>query len=131
MTSPLMRARQTAAPSPGRSTCRSGSDEALTETDFGGWEGLTFTEAAEQRPPVHAPGWATAASARPAGRASPTSGPVADGAGGDSWRRTRAQTVVVVSHVTPIKLVLRARWRRPGAPYRLHLDLACLSVADF
>ena len=42
------------------------------------------------------------------------------------------QTVVVVSHVTPIKLLLRhALSGGPELLYRLHLDLASLSVADF
>ena len=42
------------------------------------------------------------------------------------------QTVVVVSHVTPIKLLLRqALAGGPEILYRLHLDLASLSVADF
>ena len=42
------------------------------------------------------------------------------------------ETVVVVSHVTPIKLLLRAALAGgPEILYRLHLDLASLSVADF
>ena len=39
---------------------------------------------------------------------------------------------MVVSHVTPIKLILRhALAGGPEILYRLHLDLASLSVADF
>jgi probable phosphoglycerate mutase len=38
------------------------------------------------------------------------------------------KTVVVVSHVTPIKTLLRmALDAPPSALYRMHLDLACLS----
>ena len=38
------------------------------------------------------------------------------------------QTVVLVSHVTPIKTLLRiALDAPPSALYRMHLDLACLS----
>jgi probable phosphoglycerate mutase len=40
--------------------------------------------------------------------------------------------VLVVSHVTPIKTMLRlALDAGPAILYRLHLDLASLSVAEF
>jgi broad specificity phosphatase PhoE len=40
-------------------------------------------------------------------------------------------TVVLVSHVTPIKCVLRqALQGGPGILYRLHLDLASISIVD-
>jgi ribonuclease H / adenosylcobalamin/alpha-ribazole phosphatase len=40
--------------------------------------------------------------------------------------------VLVASHVTPIKALLRmALDAGPGILYRLHLDLAPLSVAEF
>ena len=41
-------------------------------------------------------------------------------------------TVLVVSHVTPIKTLLRlALDAGEGVLYRLHLDLASLSIAEF
>jgi len=41
-------------------------------------------------------------------------------------------TVLVVSHVTPIKTLLRlALDAGSGILYRLHLDLASLSIAEF
>ena len=41
-------------------------------------------------------------------------------------------TVVVVTHVTPIKMLLQlALDVGPSLLYRLHLDLASLSVAEF
>ncbi len=41
-------------------------------------------------------------------------------------------TVLVVSHVTPIKTFLRlALDSGPSLLYRLHLDLASLSIAEF
>jgi broad specificity phosphatase PhoE len=43
-----------------------------------------------------------------------------------------AETVLVVSHVTPIKTMLRlALDAGEGILYRLHLDLASLSIAEF
>ena len=58
----------------------------------------------------------------------------------DRVRRARAriinehggETVLVVSHVTPIKTLLRlALDAGQGILYRLHLDLASLSIAEF
>ena len=41
-------------------------------------------------------------------------------------------TVLVVSHVTPIKTLLRlALDAGPSILYRMHLDLASLSIAEF
>ena len=42
------------------------------------------------------------------------------------------QSVLLVSHVTPIKTLVRAALDAPPvALYRLYLDLACLSVVDW
>jgi broad specificity phosphatase PhoE/ribonuclease HI len=107
-------------------------DKDLIETDFGGWEGLTFAEAAEHDPELHRR-WLRDTSTKPPG--------------GESFdqvnqRVLRARdrvvaeyngtTVLVVSHVTPIKMLLRqALDAGPGILYRLHLDLASLSIAEF
>lgn len=107
-------------------------DDDLVEADFGGWEGLTFSEAAERHPELHRR-WLRDTSTTPPG--------------GESFdavhrRVVRARdriveehggtTVLVVSHVTPIKMLLRiALDAGPGILYRLHLDLASLSIAEF
>jgi ribonuclease H / adenosylcobalamin/alpha-ribazole phosphatase len=107
-------------------------DDDLIETDFGGWEGLTFSEAAERDPELHRR-WLRDTATKPPG--------------GESFeavldRVLRAReriiaahqgaTVLVVSHVTPIKMLLRlALDAGPGILYRLHLDLASLSIAEF
>ena len=107
-------------------------DDDLIETDFGDWEGLTFAEAAAADPELHRR-WLRDTSVTPPG--------------GESFdavhnrvRRARARiiteyggsTVLVVSHVTPIKTLLRmALDAGPGMLYRLHLDLASLSIAEF
>jgi ribonuclease H / adenosylcobalamin/alpha-ribazole phosphatase len=107
-------------------------DDDLIETDFGEWEGLTFAQAAEHDPELHRR-WLRDTSTEPPG--------------GESFddvnqrvRRARDRivadydgaTVLVVSHVTPIKMLLReALDAGPGILYRLHLDLASLSIAEF
>ena len=107
-------------------------DADLIETDFGKWEGLTFGEAAERDPELHSR-WLRDTSLAPP-----------DGESFDEVahrvRRARNRiiaehgdaTVLVVSHVTPIKTVLRlALDAGSGVLYRMHLDLASLSIAEF
>ncbi len=107
-------------------------DDDLIETDFGAWEGLTFTEAAERDPELHRRWLRDTSTAPPDGesfdqvhrRVLGTRGRIVDEHGGT--------TVLVVSHVTPIKMLLRlALDAGPGLLYRLHLDLASLSIAEF
>ncbi|MEV4534729.1 bifunctional RNase H/acid phosphatase [Asanoa sp. NPDC049518] len=106
-------------------------DDDLIECDFGEWEGLTFAE-------VRA-GWAAELDAW---LADPSVAPP----GGESFAAvaTRARravsalqktypssAVVVVSHVSPIKLILQdALVGGPGFLHRLYLDPAGVSTVD-
>jgi broad specificity phosphatase PhoE/ribonuclease HI len=132
VTSPLQRAYDTATAAAKALGLDVSVDEDLIETDFGAWEGLTFGEAAERDPELHRR-WLRDTSVKPP-----------DGESFDSVanRIRRAQrriitehggdTVLVVSHVTPIKTLLRlALDVGQGILYRLHLDLASLSIAEF
>jgi len=132
LTSPLRRARQTAAAVADALDVPLEVRDALTETDFGGWEGLTFTEAAERDPDLHAK-WLGDEHVPPPGGESFVEVGARVGAERAAIVATYpASTVVVVTHVTPIKLLLRAALAGgPEILYRLHLDLASLSVADF
>jgi broad specificity phosphatase PhoE/ribonuclease HI len=104
----------------------------LAETDFGDWEGLTFSEAAERDPDLHGR-WMRDTSVSPPGGES-------FDAVAQRIRRARnrliaergAATVLVVSHVTPIKTMLQfALDAGASILHRLHLDLASLSIAEF
>lgn len=132
ITSPLQRAYDTAAKAAKALGLDVTVDDDLIETDFGGWEGLTFSEAAGRDPQLHR-NWLRDTSVAPP-----------DGESFDSVaarvQRVRARviaehagdTVLVVSHVTPIKTLLRSALDAgPGILYRLHLDLASLSIAEF
>ncbi len=132
VSSPLQRSYDTAARAAEALGLEVAVDDDLTETDFGAWEGLTFLEAAARDPELHRR-WLHDTSTLPPG--------------GESFdsvqhrvRRVRdrivaehgGKTVLVVSHVTPIKTVLRmALDAGAGILYRLHLDLASLSIAEF
>ncbi|GAA4887983.1 histidine phosphatase family protein [Actinomycetospora straminea] len=132
ISSPLLRARQTADPVAGVLGLGVTVDERLTETDFGTWEGLTFSEAAAQDPEVHRAWLSDSAVSPPRGESFDVVSRRVDAALDDLLRRHPGETVIVVSHVTPIKLILRrALDAGPQMLYRLHLDLACLSVVEF
>ena len=103
----------------------------LVECDFGQWEGRTFAEVRE-RWPLELERWLGSAAFAPPG--------------GESFRTVAArvrglvprirsgypgQTLVVVSHVSPIKLLLRdALGAGDAFLHRLHLDPAGLSIVD-
>jgi probable phosphoglycerate mutase len=132
LSSPLQRAYDTAATAAKALGLGVTVDDDLIETDFGAWEGLTFAEAAERDPELHRR-WLRDTSATPPGGESFDG--VLDRVCGARERIIAAHqgaTVLVVSHVTPIKMLLRlALDAGPGVLYRLHLDLASLSIAEF
>jgi ribonuclease H / adenosylcobalamin/alpha-ribazole phosphatase len=130
--SPLGRAQETAAAAAKELGLGVVTDDDLIETDFGAWEGLTFSEAAQQDPELHGR-WLRDTGVTPPGGES-------FDAVAERVRRARnriveeyaGSTVLVVSHVTPIKTMLRlALDGNAGILYRLHLDLASLSIAEF
>jgi broad specificity phosphatase PhoE/ribonuclease HI len=133
LSSPLSRCTQTAAAVcaalPGELTVT--TDPDLIECDFGSWEGLTFAEV-RSKFGTELTRWL----------ASPAVAPP----NGESFRsvtsRVRrfvtavranypAQTIVVVSHVSPIKIMLRDALAAGDAfLHRLHLDAAGISTID-
>lgn len=132
ISSPLQRAYDTAAAAAKALGLDVTVDDDLIETDFGAWEGLTFADAAARDPELHRR-WLRDTSVQPPGGESFDA--VAQRVRRASDRiiaEHRASTVLVVSHVTPIKSVLRvALDAGAGLLYRLHLDLASLSIAEF
>jgi broad specificity phosphatase PhoE len=132
LSSPLRRARQTAAAVADALDVPLEVSDALVETDFGGWEGLTFTEAGERDPELHAAWLGDEHVAPPGGESFAAVGARVAAARAAIVAAYPGAAVVVVSHVTPIKLLLRdALAGGPEILYRLHLDLASLSVADY
>lgn len=128
VSSPLRRARQTAATVAESTNAPLEVREGLIETDFGAWEGLTFDEARRRDPELHAL-WLGSQDVSPPGGESFAEVSARIVAERDAILAAYAgSTVVVVSHVTPIKTLLRfALDAPPSALYRLHLDLTSLS----
>ncbi|MEU6155521.1 bifunctional RNase H/acid phosphatase [Actinosynnema sp. NPDC047251] len=132
VSSPLGRAVETAA-AVGRGL---GVDvevlDGLVETDFGGWEGLTFAEAAERDPELHGRWLGDPSVAAPGGESFDVVHRRVRRARDEVITRFGGRDVVVVSHVTPIKSLLRMGLDAgPSLLFRLHLDLASLSVVEF
>ncbi len=132
VSSPLRRAQQTAAVVGEALGLDVVVEQGLRETDFGDWEGYTFAEVREKWPRELAAWLADTAVAPPFGES------FADTATRVRQARDRVlasyggQRVVLVSHVTPIKTLLRlALDAPPSALYRMHLDLACLSEVQW
>ncbi|NKY88552.1 bifunctional RNase H/acid phosphatase [Nocardia veterana] len=132
VTSPLGRARETAQAAAQALDVPVRVLDALTETDFGEWEGLTFAEAAQRDPELHQRWLGDPSLPAPGGESFDAVRERVEAARRDLIALYPGQNVVVVSHVTPIKTLLQLALEvGPSLLYRLHLDLASLSIAEF
>src|ERR1700761_9512703 len=132
ISSPLRRAVATAAIAAGELGLTAVIDDDLRETDFGDWDGFTLAEI-QQRWPADVARW------RRDPRQPPPGG---ESFAGTAQRVNRAcdrllrdhsgQTVLVVSHISPIKILLcRALGVPLGTIYRLYLGSACISKVQW
>ncbi len=130
--SPLRRARQTAeivATALGLSVTE---DPALAETDFGDWEGLTLAAVRERYPAELDEWFASVDVAPPGGESFATTAHRVRAARDRLLRDHPGETVAVVSHVTPIKMLLRFALDAPAhSLYRMQLDLTGISEIDW
>ncbi|MFB6567026.1 bifunctional RNase H/acid phosphatase [Streptomyces noursei] len=133
VSSPLRRCQETAGTIAARLGLDVRIEDGLRETDFGAWEGLTFAEVRE-RHPEDLDAWLRSAKAAPTG-------------GGESFaavaRRTAVtrdkliaryagKTVLLVTHVTPIKTLVRlALGAPPESLFRMELSAASLSAVAY
>jgi probable phosphoglycerate mutase len=133
LASPLARTRQTAAAVAERLGLDVTVEDGLRETDFGAWEGLTFGEERE-RYPDDLNRWLSDPDAEPTG-------------GGESFAATATRiaatrdkliatyagrTVLLVTHVTPIKTFVRlALGAPPESLFRMELSAASLSAVAY
>lgn len=133
VSSPLRRCRETAAAVAARLGLEVRIEDGLRETDFGAWEGLTFAEVRERYGP-DLDAWLASAKAAPTG-------------GGESFAevarrvattrdhltaRYTGRTVLLVTHVTPIKTLVRlALGAPPEALFRMELSAASVSAVAY
>ncbi|MFF7751095.1 bifunctional RNase H/acid phosphatase [Streptomyces sp. NPDC007971] len=133
LASPLARTRETAGIVAARLGLDVTVEDGLRETDFGAWEGLTFGEVRE-RHPDDLNVWLADPQAHPTG-------------GGESFAETgtrmeatrrrlvaayAGRTVLLVTHVTPIKTLVRlALGAPPESMFRMELSAASLSAVAY
>lgn len=133
VSSPLKRCQETAlaaAQALGMSDIRTLDD--LREMDFGQWDGLTFSQAHESDPELHQQWLADPKVAPPGGESLVQAHRRIKRVREELQREYGEATILVVSHVTPIKSILRqALDASAGMFHRMHLDLASLSIAEF
>ena len=103
----------------------------LIEVDFGAWEGLTFAEV-QQGWPHEMQAWLDSTSvAPPEGESFQAAAKRVRGAMATILQSYAGGVVVVVSHVSPIKLILRDALAASDAfLHRLFLDAAGISTMD-
>lgn len=132
VSSPLQRCRQTAAAVAQRLGLDVRIEDGLRETDFGAWEGLTFAEVRE-RYPDELNAWLASAKAAPPGGESFAAVSRRVAATRDQLTaRYAGRTVLVVTHVTPIKTLVRlALGAPPESLFRMELSAASLSVVAY
>ncbi|MFF4904042.1 bifunctional RNase H/acid phosphatase [Streptomyces sp. NPDC001260] len=131
--SPLARTRETAAIVARHLGLEVSVEDEIRETDFGAWEGLTFGEVRE-RYPDDLDRWLADPTVEPSG-------------GGESFAATATRiaaardklvaayagrTVLLVSHVTPIKTFIQlALGAPPASLFRMELSAASLSAVAY
>jgi broad specificity phosphatase PhoE len=128
VSSPLLRAVATAAIAAAELGLTAAIDDDLRETDFGDWDGFTLEEV-QQRWPAAVAAWRRdPEQAPPGGESFADTSRRVDRACDRLLRDHGGQTVLVVSHVTPIKIMLcRALGVPLGTLYRLYLGSACIN----
>ncbi|MPY62077.1 bifunctional RNase H/acid phosphatase [Streptomyces spongiae] len=133
VSSPLARCRETAGIVAARLGLQVTVEDGLRETDFGAWEGLTFGEVRE-RHPEDLGAWLGSPGAQPTG----------DGESFEAVAQRVAvtrdklvtayagRTVLLVSHVTPIKTLVRlVLGAPPESLFRMELSAASLSAVAY
>ncbi|KJS60386.1 bifunctional RNase H/acid phosphatase [Streptomyces rubellomurinus] len=131
--SPMLRTRQTAETVAARLGLEVRYEDGLREVDFGDWEGLTFAEVRE-RYPDDLTAWLGSAKAKPTGSTESFAtlthrvGVARD----KVLARYTGRTVLVVSHVSPIKTLVRlALGAPPDSMYRMELSAASVCAVQY
>ncbi|MFE2248745.1 histidine phosphatase family protein [Streptomyces lavendulae] len=133
VTSPMRRCRETAQAVAARLGLGVRIEQDLREADFGAWEGLTFAEVRE-RHPDDLDAWFASPDSPPTGtdetvrQVARRAAAVRDGL----LARHAGAAVLVVSHVVPLRSLLRlALQAPPHSLFRMELAAASLSTVTY
>ncbi|MFF2536504.1 bifunctional RNase H/acid phosphatase [Streptomyces cyaneofuscatus] len=133
VSSPLRRCRETAAAVADRLGLDVRIEDGLRETDFGAWEGLTFGEVRE-RYGDDLTTWLADPEAAPTGGGE-SFAEVAERVAAARDRLTAryaGRTILAVTHVTPIKTLVRLALEAPAqAMFRMELSAASISTVAY
>ncbi|MGA4997888.1 bifunctional RNase H/acid phosphatase [Streptomyces arboris] len=133
VSSPLRRCRETAAAVADRLGLDVRIEDGLRETDFGAWEGLTFGEVRE-RYGDDLTTWLADPETAPTGGGE-SFAEVAERVAAARDRLTAryaGRTVLAVTHVTPIKTLVRLALEAPAqAMFRMELSAASISTVAY
>ncbi|MFD5753002.1 bifunctional RNase H/acid phosphatase [Streptomyces sp. NPDC127033] len=133
VSSPLRRCRETAQAVADRLGLDVRIEEGLRETHFGAWEGLTFGEV-QERYPDDLTAWLASPDVEPTGggESFATVGQRVAAARDTLLDRYRGRTVLVVTHVTPVKELVRLALGAPQESlFRMELSAASVSVVAY
>ncbi|PWK71324.1 putative phosphoglycerate mutase [Streptomyces sp. CG 926] len=132
VSSPLRRCRETAGAVAERLGLGVRIDEELREADFGAWEGLTYAEV-EQRRPRELAAWLHSPAAAPSGGEPFTEVARRVALARDELLvRYAGRTVLVVSHVTPVRQLIRmALGAPPQSLFRMETAAASVSAVAY
>jgi probable phosphoglycerate mutase len=129
--SPLRRTQQTAQAVAELAGLEVHTDEGFREMDFGGLEGLSFAEARARYPDELTAFLSSVHTAAPGGESVEQAGARAAAARDRTASRFARKTVLIVTHVTPIKtLTCQALGAPLDAVHRMELSAASLTVVD-
>ncbi|MET9480609.1 bifunctional RNase H/acid phosphatase [Streptomyces sp. NPDC006638] len=133
VSSPLLRCRETAQAAADRLGLDVVIEDDLRETDFGAWEGMSFAEVRERYPDDLA-AWLSSPKVAPTGggESFATVGRRVAAARDRLLTRYAGRTVLVVTHVTPVKELVRlALGAPPESLFRMELSAASVSVVAY
>lgn len=133
VTSPMRRCQETARSAAARLGLSVQVDRDLREADFGAWEGLTFAEVRE-RYPDDLSAWFASPESPPSGAGETVQQVTRRVAAVRDGLRARyaGATVLVVSHVVPVRTLLRlALQAPPHSLFRMEVAAASLSTVTY
>ncbi|MFM8349808.1 MAG: bifunctional RNase H/acid phosphatase [Actinomycetales bacterium] len=129
VSSPLLRAQQTAAIAAARLGLRVSVDDDLAECDFGDWDGLTFSDVQQGWPEAMDEWLASVDVAPPNGESFAACRQRVDAARRRIIEQHQGERVLVVAHVTPIKLLVGLAVDAPlHSLYRMELSPCSLTT---
>lgn len=131
VSSPLRRAKQTAHAVASALGLDVQIDDRLREIDFGDWEGMTFVEARAAGEELFTKWSSDSAIAPPGGESQTDCLERTSAVRRDIVRDHTGSRVLIVTHMTPVKMMLAEVLGSIEVTRRINLDLASISRVDY